>query len=284
VVVAFAVFSWALVPSTTLADHVQISAAVAASGERFSDDTWKIEVTWSVTCQGAESGASYTGSLSLIDEDGQSYYMGGVSSASGTSTQLVGRLATPRRLSPLLKVSCWSNANLHGAGPIEVLGGGVEVPARGNDGGGGAGGGAGGAGTGGAGGAPDGLPGGACAREIRGTGGGETIVGTGQNETIRALGGDDVIRARAGHDCLYGGTGNDRLEGEGGSDGLYGGGGADTLIGGPGVNVYQAGPGDDVVRAANGRAETVRCGAGRDEVAADRDDRLSGCERVVRIG
>src|SRR5438477_527621 len=48
-------------------------------------------------------------------------------------------------------------------------------------------------------------------------------------------------------------------------------------------NQIDAGPGDDKISSANGIAEVVRCGSGRDEVWADRSDKLIGCERVHRI-
>src|SRR5437763_632595 len=41
--------------------------------------------------------------------------------------------------------------------------------------------------------------------------------------------------------------------------------------------------GNDRISSANGVAETVRCGSGRDMVRADRSDRLIGCERVKRV-
>jgi hypothetical protein len=39
---------------------------------------------------------------------------------------------------------------------------------------------------------------------------------------------------------------------------------------------------DRTIDARDRRRETIRCGSGRDRVAADRNDRLIGCERVTR--
>src|SRR5438046_1176683 len=66
-----------------------------------------------------------------------------------------------------------------------------------------------------------------------------------------------------------------------GTDG--GGAGKDWSTGGAERNQIDAGPGDDKISSANGIAEVVRCGSGRDEVWADRSDKLIGCQRVHRI-
>jgi hypothetical protein len=54
------------------------------------------------------------------------------------------------------------------------------------------------------------------------------------------------------------------------------------LAGGAGTDAFDAGAGDDTIDARDRRRETIRCGSGRDRVAADRNDRLIGCERVTR--
>jgi hypothetical protein len=54
-------------------------------------------------------------------------------------------------------------------------------------------------------------------------------------------------------------------------------------VGGQGRNAYDAGPGRDFIDAANGRAEGVRCGSGRDRVRADRGDILRDCEAVLNL-
>ena len=65
----------------------------------------------------------------------------------------------------------------------------------------------------------------------------------------------------------------ERIDGKGGNDRIDGKGGKDVLIGGTG---------NDTILAADGIAETINCGPGRDRVIADRSDKLSGCERVTR--
>ena len=118
----------------------------------------------------------------------------------------------------------------------------------------------------------------------------------------RLLGGaaSDRLSGSRGNDRLFGGAGKDRLSGGRGRDLLAGGTGADTLRGGRGDRLFgeqgkdrlfagrrarriDAGAGNDYVSVANGRRDTVNCGAGRDRVRADRSDRLQGCERVKRV-
>jgi hypothetical protein len=65
----------------------------------------------------------------------------------------------------------------------------------------------------------------------------------------------------------------ERIDGKGGNDRIDGKGGKDVLIGGTG---------NDTILAADGIAETINCGRGRDRVTADRSDKLTGCERVTR--
>jgi subtilisin-like proprotein convertase family protein len=114
---------------------------------------------------------------------------------------------------------------------------------------------------------------GACANSQRGTAGNDNLVGTLLGDRLVGRGGDDTINGRAGRDCLAGGPG---------ADDLFGGRGGDRISGGPGRNTYAGGAGGDVVVAANGRAETVKCGSGRDKATVDRSDTVRGCERVRR--
>jgi len=275
-------------PAASPAEHVGIEAGVGAVlAERSPAGNWIVEVSWSVRCNGAGAGgASYTGSLNLVDEQtGERIYLGGVSSASGKTRQIVEARPTWRRMRPELKISCWDNDTLHGAGPIVVVGpgpaidGGVLIPPLDVDGGGGSGSGSGGSG----GGDPTEPPrAGGCLRPLVGTDGPDTLTGSGAGDVIFGRGGTDRIRGGAGHDCLIGGAGNDTLRGESGDDRLTGGPGADTLLGGAGTNVYDAGPGRDFVNSVNGRIELVRCGPGHDRAIVDRRDRVSGCERVTR--
>ena len=47
------------------------------------------------------------------------------------------------------------------------------------------------------------------------------------------------------------------------------------------MNAYTGGAGRDNITSRNGIREIVSCGPGRDQVRADQDDRLRGCERVL---
>ena len=113
----------------------------------------------------------------------------------------------------------------------------------------------------------------------------------------------------AGNDIFHLGPLDDGLCGLAGSDRLYGNGGRDTLWGdqcgdsarrlagaaagdGDGLLVGMdgndrpygsGGSGDDALFAASGVRENVNCGSGRrDRAAADRRDKVKGCEKVKR--
>ncbi|HEY6758950.1 MAG TPA: hypothetical protein VI318_05645 [Baekduia sp.] len=101
----------------------------------------------------------------------------------------------------------------------------------------------------------------------------DKLTGTALNDVLRGLGGNDVLRGLAGDDKLDGGAGRDRLEG---------GAGKDTLIGGSGRDVLDGGSGNDTISARDGEVDTIRCGPGKDQVTADRNDKVSGCEKVSR--
>jgi Ca2+-binding RTX toxin-like protein len=159
-----------------------------------------------------------------------------------------------------------------------------------------------------------------CEHVQRGTRRADRLFGTGAGDFLIGGRGNDLLRGRAGDDCLRGELGRDRLEGSDGDDTLLGGPDADTLVGGAGtdrmnggdgsdnlagsrgadvlagdsgpdrlagdggVDVHRAGQGNDFVSAADGHREIVDCGAGRDRARVDRNDRVIGCERVVRVG
>jgi hypothetical protein len=93
----------------------------------------------------------------------------------------------------------------------------------------------------------------------------DVLTGTNRADILRGLGGDDVLRGLAGADRLDGGTGADHI---------VGGAGRDTIVGGAG---------NDDIDARDGQVDVIRCGAGKhDRTRADKRDRVSGCERVVR--
>jgi Tol biopolymer transport system component len=137
---------------------------------------------------------------------------------------------------------------------------------------------------------------------VRGTSGGDRLSGTPDRDIVFALGGDDVVDTNPGEQHLYSGRpdsdevyagaghdrvrvrlGNDIVSGGPGDDRLEGDRGFDRLLGGPGRDVVSGGAGADRVFVADGERDVVRCGAERDEVAADRLDRVSrDCERVSR--
>jgi Ca2+-binding RTX toxin-like protein len=262
-------------------------SAVAVLKERVSGGFWRVQVTYAVQCLGATRGVLYYGSGSLVDErTGEAIYLGGAAAQSATFTRLVAAKPNWRRLRPEYTVSCGEDLGGHGAGPITVVGQGVDIPPLDGDddgtgpGGGGAGGGSGGSGSGGDD-ATEPARAGGCLVPVVGTDGPDT--GGIAGDVVFGRGGNDLIRGSDGHDCLIGGKGNDMLRGEKGSDRLTGGRGADTLLGGEGLNSYDAGAGNDFVNSANGRIEFVRCGPGNDRATVDRRDRVSGCERITRV-
>ena len=95
---------------------------------------------------------------------------------------------------------------------------------------------------------------------------------------------NDRLDGRYGRDMLAGGANNDRLYGGPDADELFGEGGKDRLVGGRGRNLIDGGTGNDSIDARNGERDRVICGAGRDKVRADRNDRLNGCEAVTYGG
>jgi Ca2+-binding RTX toxin-like protein len=76
------------------------------------------------------------------------------------------------------------------------------------------------------------------------------------------------------------GPGHDVLEGGNGDEVLLTKRGEDKLIGGGGEDVLDAGLDDDDVRSADGHADEVDCGPGKDEASVDQFDDVKGCEIV----
>jgi Ca2+-binding RTX toxin-like protein len=286
--IAAAALVW---PATPAANHVGIDASVGAQQVAMSETSVTVEVTWTATCTNASS-PNWFGNLHLDDPQGSGrIYMGGISSGSGSTRQLVGRGDKDRDVSPYMTMSCSSSADNHGSPRVERSGNPVRIPAKepnrpgtGGGGSGGGGGGPSGDGTSDPRGAPQGLPRSACAVAKEGTASADVLIGTSGHDRLLGEAGADRLLGRAGHDCLYGGAGDDQLRGEGGRDALYGGPGDDRLSGGAGVNLYAAGAGDDVVVALNNRRETIRCGPGSDRARVDHSDRTIGCEQVTREG
>ena len=84
--------------------------------------------------------------------------------------------------------------------------------------------------------------------------------------------------------CSHPGTrGGDGLRGTNADDRLCGFLGDDTISAGAGRDGLYGGEGDDVLRSRDGSFDVVGCGAGLDEVVADRTDLVGvDCERVRR--
>ncbi|HEX6713824.1 MAG TPA: calcium-binding protein [Thermoleophilaceae bacterium] len=120
--------------------------------------------------------------------------------------------------------------------------------------------------------------------DVRGGTARDTLKGGAGDDRLDAGAADDLIEGGDGADTLVGGPGDDKLNGDAGPDVIRGGDGNDWITGGAERNDIDAGAGADKVSSANGIAETVRCGSGKDQAWADRADRLVGCERVHRIG
>jgi Ca2+-binding RTX toxin-like protein len=123
---------------------------------------------------------------------------------------------------------------------------------------------------------------------IRGGTGMATIYGGDGNDTVRGARGESAIYGGAGDDDLRGAdyikgeAGNDRILGTTGRDRLRGGPGADVISGGAGSDDLRGDHGPDRISAADGERDGVDCGAGRDRLVSDRDDRYRRCEQVRR--
>lgn len=118
------------------------------------------------------------------------------------------------------------------------------------------------------------VPVGACAVTRTGTRKADKLTGTVRGDRLLGGRGADLLRGGPGDDCLLGEQGNDRLDG---------GPGADLLDGGPGSDRIKGGAGNDRVEARDKRRDSIACGAGIDQVTADRKDRVArDCERVKR--
>jgi Ca2+-binding RTX toxin-like protein len=275
-----------IVPAVSPADHILTSATVSARlKERRGTDYWTVEIRWTAGCQGEDPGTAwYDGHLYMVDVDtGERIYVGGVvdtsgqGAVSGTREWAVSSIERERRLFPELTIHCYQNFPLHGGREVVVTGTSVFIPPRFAGGGSG-----GGNGDYGSGDPTRPLGSGGCVNAVVGTNERDVLTGSGDGDVIFGFGAGDRLEGRGGHDCLIGGSGNDMLRGELGSDRLTSGRGDDTLVGGPGVNAYQAGPGRDFVDARNGKRERISCGSGRDRARVDRNDRVVGCEKVIR--
>jgi Tol biopolymer transport system component len=112
----------------------------------------------------------------------------------------------------------------------------------------------------------------------------DVIRGSDRRDVVRALGGNDVVLSGGGPDVVDGGAGSDTLVTGLGDDRAIGGFGDDWIVPGRGRDRVAAGSGDDRIQAADAAADRIGCGSGRDDVTADREDRVArDCERVTRV-
>jgi len=128
----------------------------------------------------------------------------------------------------------------------------------------------------------------------------DNITGRNTADRILALGGNDEVSAGRGNDCVDGGTGGDNLSGAVGNDRVYGQAGNDHVNGGSGTDLLSAGAGNDTINtgfgtdtviagagndainaATAGKPAKISCGAGRDTLRANRNEkrRNTSCER-----
>jgi RTX calcium-binding nonapeptide repeat (4 copies)/NHL repeat len=116
----------------------------------------------------------------------------------------------------------------------------------------------------------------------RGTPGNDVIVGSKAADRIASGGGRDRVCSRGGDDRVSTGAGGDRVSAGPGDDRVSTGGGADRINPGSGGDRVSSGSGDDRIGLAGSVRDVLDCGAGRDRVLRDRDDRLRACERIRR--
>jgi hypothetical protein len=93
--VLLALLAW---PAASLADHITIQASVVAVlKERFSSNSWLVEVKWSISCVGVgPKGASYSGNLYLVDVGThESIYLGGVLRSSWSASSRTNAFCGP---------------------------------------------------------------------------------------------------------------------------------------------------------------------------------------------
>ena len=129
----------------------------------------------------------------------------------------------------------------------------------------------------------DRLAGGAGNDRLNGAGGNDLFFGGGGNDRLTGGSGNDRMFGDSGKDRFSGGTGNDRFSGGAGDDVIDGGSGDDLLSGNGGHDTIRAGGGNDTIKVRDGDRDRVFCGAGKDSVRADREDRVArDCEHVRR--
>jgi Ca2+-binding RTX toxin-like protein len=116
-----------------------------------------------------------------------------------------------------------------------------------------------------------------------GTSGDDNVSGQAGDDEIDGEQGDDDLCGDEGDDHLKGGAGDDTLRGGPGDDALEGQSGDDLIVGGTGHDTLEGGRGRDRIRARDGVRDHINCGAGTDNVRADRADVVArNCEHESR--
>lgn len=105
-----------------------------------------------------------------------------------------------------------------------------------------------------------------------------SVLGRGGNDIVSARGGSEFKRPLDTQMTVSAGIGRDRLIGTANRDLLGGGAGPDYVKGGRGADRIRTQGGSDTLRVRDRRRDFVQCGPGEDRVAADRRDRLVGCD------
>ena len=125
----------------------------------------------------------------------------------------------------------------------------------------------------------------------------DQITGSPYFDNIDAYAGSDIVDGQAGNEVIDGGRGSDTLTGGDGSDFVVGRDGNDTIDlrdstgsteGFPEVAFGYAG--NDTIYAADGNADTIYCGAGKDSVTYDQFDTVNDetfnpadCEKATLV-
>lgn len=111
----------------------------------------------------------------------------------------------------------------------------------------------------------------------------DVLRGSPGNDLLDGREGGDRLAGGGGRDVVLGAAGNDRAQGGAGGDLLMGDAGRDRLAGGAGTDILVGGAGPDRLDSRDRERDYLICGRGRDQVLADRRDRVArDCERVSR--
>jgi Ca2+-binding RTX toxin-like protein len=126
---------------------------------------------------------------------------------------------------------------------------------------------------------------GGVGNDVISAGGGNDYVEGGEgNDSIDAGAGADTVYGGNGNDTLLGDEGNDHLYGEGDDDNIFGGNGLDTIYGGNGLDTLDGGAANDSIFGGNGE-DLILGGAANDtlfgEAGADSLNGQDGLDRLL---